>query len=161
MPEPHTQARGALLDELVAHGHLIPSGAPGIYGRGSLCEQIYSGVDALLTPFSLADEPEVLRFPPLVPRRLLDAVGFTRNFPHLCGGVIGIDTRAPLPSEPTLEQPQSLTLEHTGVAMLPAACYPAYPAIAMRGALPPEGATLDLGATCVFRNEPSDDPVRL
>jgi seryl-tRNA synthetase len=49
----------------------------------------------------------------------------------------------------------------TGVAMVPAACYPSYPAMAQRGPLPEAGVTLDLGDCDVFRNEPSGDPARL
>ena len=45
--------------------------------------------------------------------------------------------------------------------MVPAACYPAYPAMALRGPLPKGGVTLDLGGCYVFRNEPSGDPARL
>jgi seryl-tRNA synthetase len=49
----------------------------------------------------------------------------------------------------------------TDVVLVPAACYPAYPAIGSRGPLPVGGTTLDLGASYVFRNEPSGDPARL
>jgi seryl-tRNA synthetase len=52
-------------------------------------------------------------------------------------------------------------LSMTDVVMVPAACYPAYPAIALRGPLPKGGVTLDLGGCYVFRNEPSGDPARL
>jgi seryl-tRNA synthetase len=44
--------------------------------------------------------------------------------------------------------------------MLPAACYPVYPAIAAQGPLEPEGASIDMGGTWVFRHEPSFDPAR-
>jgi seryl-tRNA synthetase len=52
-------------------------------------------------------------------------------------------------------------LSMTEMVLVPAACYPAYPAMALRGPLPREGATLDLGGCYVFRNEPSGDPARL
>jgi seryl-tRNA synthetase len=52
-------------------------------------------------------------------------------------------------------------LSMTDVVLNPAACYPAYPAVAQRGPLPPGGILLDLGASYVFRNEPSPDPARL
>jgi seryl-tRNA synthetase len=159
--QPYKHERSEFLRELVRHGHLIPSGERGVYGRGSVCEAIYSRVDALLTHFTLEDEPEVLRFPPLVSRRLLDEVGYTRSFPHLCGAIVGINGDEKHRIEPTLEDAGSPAVEHTTLALLPAACYPAYPAIARRGVLPSDGATLDLGAACVYRNEPSDDPVRL
>ena len=49
----------------------------------------------------------------------------------------------------------------TDLVLTPAACYPAYPAIAARGPLPPNGVTLDLGGSWVFRHEPSGDPARM
>jgi seryl-tRNA synthetase len=49
----------------------------------------------------------------------------------------------------------------TDLALLPAACYPVYPAVAARGPLPGVGATVDTGAAYAFRHEPSDDPGRL
>jgi seryl-tRNA synthetase len=45
--------------------------------------------------------------------------------------------------------------------LLPAACYPVYPAIAARGPLPPGGVMVDAGGAYVFRREPSGDPARL
>src|SRR5215212_2625023 len=156
-----TNDHTGLMQKLVAHGHLIQSGERGVYGRGSICETIYSRVDALLTSFILEDEPEIFRFPPLVPRNLLDRVGYTASFPHLCGAIVGIKANETQRIKPKLEDAASLVFEHTSLALLPAACFPAYPAIARRGALSSDGTTLDLGATCVYRNEPSDDPARL
>ena len=49
----------------------------------------------------------------------------------------------------------------TELALMPAACYPVYPAIAARGRLPPEGGVfVDAGGAWVFRHEPSHDPAR-
>ena len=47
------------------------------------------------------------------------------------------------------------------LVLVPAACYPVYPAIAARGPLPPGGVTVDAGGSYVFRSEPSGDPARL
>jgi seryl-tRNA synthetase len=49
----------------------------------------------------------------------------------------------------------------TDLVLVPAACYPVYPVIAARGPLPAGGVALDLGASYVFRHEPSDDPARM
>ena len=49
----------------------------------------------------------------------------------------------------------------TDLVLLPAACYPVYPAIAKRGPLPAGGLTIDAGGSYVFRHEPSGDPARL
>jgi seryl-tRNA synthetase len=161
MSDWRTNDRNGLMEKLVTYGHLIPSGERGVYGRGSICEAIYSRVDALLTHLTLEDEPEILRFPPVVPRRLLDKVGYTWNFPDLCGAIVSIKPDETQRIKSSLDEGASLVFEQTSLALLPAACFPAYPAIAARGALAIGGSTLDLGATCVYRNEPSDDPARL
>ena len=44
--------------------------------------------------------------------------------------------------------------------MMPAACYPVYPAIARGGPLPAGGVFVDAGGAWVFRHEPSHDPMR-
>jgi seryl-tRNA synthetase len=49
----------------------------------------------------------------------------------------------------------------TDLVLMPAACYPVYPAIAARGPLQPGGTIVDAGGAYVFRHEPSGDPARL
>ena len=44
--------------------------------------------------------------------------------------------------------------------LTPACCYPLYPVLGRRGALPPGGATVDIASWC-YRQEPSDDPARM
>ncbi|MGH9557604.1 MAG: amino acid--[acyl-carrier-protein] ligase [Bryobacteraceae bacterium] len=153
------------LEELISSGHLLPSGEPGLYGRGPVFEDVRNRVDALITSFSAADHPETPRFPPVMPRRTLEQCGYLKSFPNLCGSVFsfdGSDAEArDLAKRAGRHQDWSEYLSRTNVAMVPAACYPAYPAIARRGPLPPCGATLDLGGCYVFRNEPSSDPARL
>ncbi|MET5116899.1 hypothetical protein AAHH79_43495, partial [Burkholderia pseudomallei] len=41
-----------------------------------------------------------------------------------------------------------------------AACYPVYPVLAQRGALPEDGRSVDAFSYC-FRHEPSLDPTRM
>ena len=48
----------------------------------------------------------------------------------------------------------------TDLVLVPAACYPVYPAIAARGVLRPGGVFIDAGGSWVFRHEPSHDPAR-
>ncbi len=149
----------ALLDELVQHGHLLPSGEPGVFGCGSEWNAVHRAIDTLLERLAASDGTERLRFPPVVPRRLLDEVGYTGGFPHLTGVVAQF-------GDPAEQQrsvragAETVATTPTRLALLPAACYPAYPAIAARGALPQGGVTLDLGAACVFRNEPSHELTR-
>ncbi len=155
----------SFLGELFSHGLFIPSGVDGLYGRGMTFERVRNGVDALVTRFGAADEPETPRFPPVIPRRTLEQAGYLKSFPHLSGSVFsfaGNDAAAADLAETARRHGDwSHHLSRTDVVMLPAACYPAYPAMALRGPLPPGGVTLDLGGSYVFRNEPSSDPARL
>jgi hypothetical protein len=60
-----------LLEALVEAGLLVPSGVPGVYGRGSDFEDVRQRFDAYVTRAAAAagERPEVLRFPPVLPRR--------------------------------------------------------------------------------------------
>ena len=55
--------------ELVAHGHFLPSGEPGVYGRGATFEDVRTRLDTLITRACELDRPETPRFPPIIPRR--------------------------------------------------------------------------------------------
>jgi seryl-tRNA synthetase len=135
-------------DELFEHGLLVESGVPGVYGLGPDFERVRVGFDELVTRAAVVDEPETLRFPPVVPRRQLEDAGFFNSFPHLVGTVFAL-------------QGDELHEDATDLALLPAACYPVYPALAARGPLPGDGVTVDTGPAYVFRHEPSADPGRL
>lgn len=160
-----TTAEAQYVEELISHGHFIPSGEPGVYGRGMMFEQVRNGFSALVSRVCAGDHAETPRFPPLIPRRTLEKAGYLGSFPQLCGVVYsfaGNDAAAVRVAE-RAERGEDWTeqLSPTGVTLVPAACYPSYPAVAQRGPLPREGVTLDLGDCYVFRNEPSGDPARL
>jgi seryl-tRNA synthetase len=159
-PEEH-----AFLEELIRHGHILPSGEPGIYGRGMVFEDVRNRFDALVTRTGAPDRPERPRFPPVIPKRTLEKAGYLKSFPHLCGAIFsfaGKDAAAmDLVDRANRGDDWSMHLSMTDVVLVPAACYPAYPAMALRGPLPKGGVTLDLGGSYVFRNEPSGDPARL
>jgi len=160
-----TPDQAEFLSELTAAGLLVPSGEPGVYGRDAVFEDVRLGVDAAVTRAAAPDGAEALRFPPLLPRRHFEASGYLRSFPHLAGSIWAFDgsedeagelaDRADRHDDWTGLQAQS------ELVLVPAACYPVYPAIAARGPLGPEGALIDAGGTYVFRNEPSGDPARL
>jgi seryl-tRNA synthetase len=153
------------LEELVSCGHFLPSGEPGVYGRGMVFEDVRTRFDALVSRVCASDHAETPRFPPLIPRRTLEKAGYLGTFPQLCGVLFsfaGNDATAVTVAERAQNgQDWSSYLSPTGVALVPAACYPSYPAVAARGPLPKGGVTLDLGGCYVFRNEPSSDPARL
>jgi seryl-tRNA synthetase len=163
--EPASPGQADLLDALVAAGHLIPSGVPGLYGRGQVFESIRGAFEALIARAADPEQPERPRFPPLLPRRLLERNGYFTTFPHLAGTIFAFDG-----DEDEAHQQAKRAARHEGysefqamsdLALVPAACYPAYPAVAERGALPAGGIVLDLGGAYVFRHEPSGDPARL
>ena len=151
--------------DLVAHGHFLQSGEPGIYGRGMVFEDVRTHFDALVTRTCAADRAETPRFPPLIPRRTLEKAGYLGSFPQLCGVVYSFagDDASALTMAEKAERGEDWSnyLSPTGLTLVPAACYPSYPAVAQRGPLPGDGVTLDLGGCYVFRNEPSGDPARL
>lgn len=152
-------------DELVARGHLIPSGQPGVFGRGDEFERVCTGFDRLVDDAVAPDGAERLRFPPLVPKLSIERVGYLKSFPDLIGAVFGFrgdEAEAAEMAQTAWEHGDwSGHLRQMDVTLTPAGCYPCYPAVAARGRLAADGALLDLGPCSVFRNEPSDDPARL
>ena len=155
----------AFRDALFAHGLLIPSGVEGVYGRGSALEAVRVGVDRAIDRIAAPDGAEILRFPPLLPRHQLEELGYLQNFPHLVGTIFGFDgteaEAAEQAATASRHEDWSGYQSMSELVLLPAACYPVYPAIAARGPLPAGGLTIDAGGAYVFRQEPSGDPARL
>jgi seryl-tRNA synthetase len=162
---PGTADQVAFLAELVDRGLLLETGVPGVYGRNGEFEDVRSQVAALVTGAASAETPERLHFPPILPRRDLETVGYLKSFPHLAGSIFAFDG-----SEAQAAEQYDLACRHedwsgfqsmTDLVLTPAACYPVYPAVAARGRLPGGGVTVDAGGAYVFRHEPSGDPARL
>ncbi len=160
-----TEEETAFLRELTADGLFIESGVPGVYGRGSVFEDVREGVDALITRNAADDRSERLRFPPVLPKRNLEDTGYLKSFPHLGASVFGFEgserDALTLAETATAHGDWSGFQAQTDLVLTPAACYPVYPAIAKRGPLPEGGVAIDAGGSYVFRNEPSGDPARL
>ena len=160
-----TTSQQQFLEELIHHGHFLPSGEMGVYGRGMVFEEVRNRFDEFVTRTGAEDKPERPRFPPIIPRRTLEKAGYLKSFPQLCGVIYsfaGKDAAAfDLAERAARGDDWGMHLSMTDVVMVPAACYPAYPAVALRGPLPKGGVFLDLGGCYVFRNEPSGDPARL
>src|SRR3954451_21368377 len=146
---PGTPDQDAFREELVGAGLLVESGVPGLYGRGEDFDDVMQGVEQMVRHAAASEQPVRLRFPPLLPRRQLEELGYINSFPQLAGVIHGFGG-----DDGTSEEP-------TDLAMIPAACYPVYPAIAARGPLPAGGVTVDAGGAYVFRHEPSGDPARM
>ena len=153
------------LQELLDAGLLVRTGVDGVYARGSVFEHVRLCFDELVTRTAAPESPEPLLFPPLLPREQLERSGYLGSFPHLAGTVFAFEG-----DEQQASEQSELASRHedwsdfqtmSDMVLMPAACYPLYPAVAARGPLPRGGATLDTGDSYVFRREPSDDPARM
>ena len=157
--------RTAFLAALFEAGHLVPSGVRGVYGRGSRFEAIRAGLDDLITRAAAGEHAEVLHFPPVIPRSLLESSEYLRSFPHLAGTIFGFEGS----ESDALDQFETASRHDdwsrfqtmADLVLTPASCYPVYAAVGARPPLRPGGITIDPGAAYVFRREPSDDPARL
>jgi seryl-tRNA synthetase len=152
------------LAALIEHGLLLESGVPGVYGHGAVFEDVRRCLDERLSAEAAQRGAERLRFPPLLPRRQLESSGYLNSFPHLAGSVYSFDgdeREAAVQSERAERHDDWSEFQRpTELTLMPAACYPVYPAIAARGRLPEGGAFVDAGGAWVFRHEPSHDPAR-
>lgn len=161
---PASTDQAEFLAELLEAGLLLDSGVPGVYGHSAVFEDVRSRLDERLSAEAGARGAERLRFPPLLPRRQLESSGYLSSFPHLAGSVYAFDgdeKQAAVQGERAARREDwSEFQEMTELALMPAACYPVYPAIAARGKLPPGGVFVDAGGAWVFRHEPSHDPAR-
>lgn len=160
-----TAQQASYLDELVDARLLTRTGVHGVYARGETFERVRLAFDALVTRAAATEAPEALYFPPLLPRAQLERNGYLGSFPHLAGTVFafeGDEADAARQLElASAHQDWSVFQRMSDMVLLPAACYPLYPAVAARGPLPVDGVTLDTGDSYVFRHEPSTDPARM
>jgi seryl-tRNA synthetase len=153
-----------LLRDLFDAGLLIDTGVPGVYGHDDAFERVVGRLESLLSELAGSFGASKLSFPPVVPRLNLENNGYVSKFPHLAASIFGFDGSD---SDAIVQGQRAAAHEdwsefqsQTDLMMLPAACYPVYPAIAERGRLGAEGASVDMGGTWVFRHEPSYDPAR-
>jgi seryl-tRNA synthetase len=148
--------------QLVEHGLIIPSEIQGAYGRGRVFEDILQRFNDFVTRTAIDDGAEELMFPPIVPRTLIEKVGYMDNFPHLSGSInsfFGGEKDARDLSECIHAGHRwEDRLEITDAMLTPAACYPVYPLCS--GTLPPGGRLISLTGW-VYRHEPSPEPTRL
>ncbi|MBA3774685.1 MAG: amino acid--[acyl-carrier-protein] ligase [Ramlibacter sp.] len=148
--------------ELVAHRLILPTQVKGAYGRGAVFEDIVQRFDDLVGRIAAPDGAEQMTFPPILPRALVEKVGYLDDFPQLAGSVhsfTGSDAKArELSAHVNGGQRWEHLLDPTEVMLTPAACYPVYPAFS---GLLPGGGRLVTVLGWVFRHEPSDEPTRL
>ena len=141
----------------IAEALLLPSGIDGVYARTALFEQAVDGLTALISQYRDADT-EVLRFPPVMSRRQVEKAGYLNSFPHFLGCVSCLSgdedhIRSSVARHDAGED-WTAGLSAADLVLSPAACYPVYPLVASRGAVPPAGQVFDVACDC-FRREPS------
>ncbi|HKU98106.1 MAG TPA: amino acid--[acyl-carrier-protein] ligase [Vineibacter sp.] len=157
-------AQAAFRDELIAHGLLLPMGVDGLYGRSGVFEDVIERFNDLVTRHGGNDGAEVMRFPPAINRQHFEESDYLKSFPQLAGTIhsfMGNDRdHAALIEKLLKKEDWTPGQKATQVVMTPAACYPLYPVLASRGALPANGALTDVYSYC-FRHEPSIDPARM
>ena len=146
--------RIALLAPALFH-HL---GADGVYARTALFERVIEGLTNLVSRYR-DPSAEVMRFPPVMSRSQLEKTDYQNNFPQLLGGVCCLHLHGSTePSAPGGDWAAAAST--SDLVVTPAACYPVYPLVAARGAVPEKGLMFDVSADC-FRREPSRQLDRL
>lgn len=157
-----SETETTFLDQLIARGLLIPSGVDGIYGKSGVFEDIISRLEDLLMNMGRTMKAEVMRFPPVMSRATTEKTGYMRSFPQLLGSVHSFMGKhrehQQLLEAMDGQQDWGQHLSTTDTVLIPAACYPVYPAIA--GTLPEGGRLVDVYGYC-FRHEPSLEPARM
>jgi seryl-tRNA synthetase len=160
-----TADQTAYLADLVDAGLLVESGVPGVYGWSASFERVRLAVESTVARAAAADGCERLRFPPVLPRRHLEDAGYLKSFPHLVGSIFAFhgdeDDAVEQEARASRHEDWDEFQRMTDLVLVPAACYPVYPAIARRGPVPQGGVRIDAGGAYVFRREPSGDPSRL
>ncbi|HXW20129.1 MAG TPA: amino acid--[acyl-carrier-protein] ligase [Roseiarcus sp.] len=140
-----------------------PMGIDGVYGRAGHYERIVDALQALISRHR-DERAEILRFPPVVSRALIEKSGYLKSFPHLLGCVCslggGEQEIGAAVDRFIAGQDWTGALRAADLVLAPAACYPVYPLAAARGALPKQGYLFDVACDC-FRREPSRDIDRL
>jgi seryl-tRNA synthetase len=134
-------------------------GSAGVYARTNLFERVNEGLSLLISQYR---EPgtEVLCFPPVMSRQLLETSGYLKSFPHLLGCVSCLDGDEMEIREAVENDGWVANLKASELVLAPAACYPVYALQAEVGQLPKEGRLFDVSADC-FRHEATSEPGRL
>ncbi len=139
------------------------TGVDGVRARTALFENVIEGLTGFISRYR---EPsmEILRFPPVTNRAHIEKSGYLHSFPHLLGAVCCLhgsenEIRAVIDRSKT-NGSWTEALSPTDLVLAPAACYPLYPLVALRGSIPVTGLVFDVASDC-FRHEPSQDLDRL
>ncbi len=148
---------------LVSEQLLVPMGVDGVYGRSGIFDEVIDGLSRLISTLREPDA-EVLRFPPVMSRHVVEKSGYLKSFPNLLGCVCALHgTEAEIMAAADRYPAGgdwTTSLTPADLVLAPAACYPVYPLVASRGPIPIAGLHFDVACDC-FRHEPSSRLDRL
>jgi seryl-tRNA synthetase len=151
----------AFLKELTERKILLPTKTTGIYGRSGTFVQIMQSLTDRITRLYRSSDIEVLRFPPVLSRDIVEKVGYLGKFPNLLGCLCSFEGgNREYSALLSAVESGAQTYPHfsmNDLALTPAACYPIYPHLT--GELPREGRVVDAESWC-YRHEPSRNPMR-
>jgi seryl-tRNA synthetase len=149
--------------ETIAAALFRPMGADGVYARTALYEGIVDRLAALISRHR-PPSAEILRFPPVMSRHVVEKSGYLKSFPNLLGCVCALHgSEAEIRAAADRHEhggDWTEALAPADLVLSPAACYPVYPLVASRGVVPSAGLTFDVACDC-FRREPSKHLDRL
>ncbi len=147
---------------LVEHGLIVPTRVPGTFGRGAVFEDVLARFDGLIGAMAKEDGAELIVFPPVIDRSIIEKTAYLDSFPHLAGTVFsffGTERESKtLAAKVNAGEPWADMQGMTEVCLNPAACYPLYPTLA--GTLPAQGRLVTM-FQWVYRHEPSPEPTRM
>jgi seryl-tRNA synthetase len=147
----------------IANSVLQPTSANGVHARTGIFEQVIDGLSELISTRREAGT-EVLRFPPVMSRAIVEKSGYLKSFPNLLGCISclhgGEAAIRNLLDGQARNGDWVSGLAATELVLTPAACYPLYPLVAARGTVSEHGLTFDVASYC-FRREVSHEPGRL
>jgi seryl-tRNA synthetase len=149
---------------LLQAGLMVSSGDNEVLGYSAQFEALVEAVGAYIGRLFVDMTSEVLRFPVLMSRRILEKSRYVEGFPQLAGMVHcfcgNTDEHKRMLYCIAEGEEWAQYRASTDVALTPASCYPVYPLIASRGPVGEDGCLIDVSSFC-FRHEPSLDPIRL
>lgn len=161
--EAPTPTAAAFHADLVAAGHTIELGTPGLVGRSHEFEQIVAGLVAGVRARRGAGEVVTdVQFPPVETQVVCERSDYVDSFPQLIGAVRVFDGADADHADLLARRGEGVdwtdTLVGSGLTLVPAACHPLYGALAGQSFDQPR--RYGLGGYC-FRHEPSHDPARM
>ena len=141
-----------------------PMGVDGVLARTGRYEAVVRGLEAFIDSRRPA-QAAVLRFPPVMSRKMIERSGYLNSFPNLLGCMCCLtgserEITGTVASFNAGQSDWTDALAASDLVLSPASCYPIYPMAAQAGPVPRAGLWFDVACDC-FRREPSKSIDRL